>query len=466
MRKISISDVTLREFSALSGAALSFKEKLSLAQRLDALQLDVIELSPVSDKMADGLLIKTMAPLLKYSVLSAPAGINEADIDTVWSFLSAAKKPRLHIILPVSTVQMEYTLHKKPSAVLSLITDLVTKALSLCEDVEFSAADATRSEESFLISALNAATSAGAKTVTVCDTAGVMLPDEFAAFIGRLYAALPSLKNVTLGAECSDEISMAAANSLSALRCGAGLIKTAIPELKVPRLEEMTHIMLSKGEELGFCIGIIATELHKSLSRMDFFKKETAIKSTAALSTQDENAPITGVSCDEVCDYAKALGYDLSDEDKSKVYEAFCRISEKKKVSRREMERIIAANALQVPPAYKLVSYVINSGSCIAPTACVEIEHEGNSQKGLASGDGPIDAALHAIEQIIGCHYELDDFELHSITEGREAIGEAIIRLRFRGKLYSGRGVSTDIIGAGIRAYLSALNKIEYEIRN
>ena len=128
----------------------------------------------------------------------------------------------------------------------------------------------------------------------------------------------------------------------------------------------------------------------------------------------------------------------------------------------KELEAIIATTALQVPPAYKLVSFVINCGNVISSIAHIKLERDGETLDGICSGDGPIDAAFKAIEQIIGHHYELDDFQIQSVTEGREAVGSAIVKLRSEGKLYSGKGVSTDIIGASIRAYVNALNKIVY----
>ena len=159
---------------------------------------------------------------------------------------------------------------------------------------------------------------------------------------------------------------------------------------------------------------------------------------------------------------ARVLGYDLSDEDLARVYESFGALAAKKPVSARELDAIIANAALQVPPTYRLVSYVVNSGNIIAATAHIVLTRNGESVQGLSSGDGPIDAALMAIEKIVGHHYELDDFQLQSVTSGREAMGEALVKLRDGGKLYSGRGISTDIVGASIRAYLNALNKIVY----
>ncbi|MBQ7035433.1 MAG: 2-isopropylmalate synthase, partial [Clostridia bacterium] len=152
------------------------------------------------------------------------------------------------------------------------------------------------------------------------------------------------------------------------------------------------------------------------------------------------------------------------EEDDGKIYEEFKRVIAKKEtIGARELEAIIASSAMQVPSTFHVVNYVVNSGNIITATANLTLEKDGEQLHGVSTGDGPIDAAFHAIEQIVGHHYELDDFQVHAVTKGREAVGSALIRLRANGKLYSGNGVSTDIIGACIRAYVNALNKIVYE---
>ena len=158
------------------------------------------------------------------------------------------------------------------------------------------------------------------------------------------------------------------------------------------------------------------------------------------------------------------LGYDLSEEDNAKVYEAFQRIAAQKHfVSTRELDAIIASTAMQVPSVYRIVNYVITCGNNTAAMASLTLEKDGEKQTGVCMGDGPIDAAFLAIEQIIGHHYELADYQIQTVTEGREAMGSALVKLRSDGKLYSGNGISTDVIGSSIRAYISALNKIVYE---
>ena len=159
----------------------------------------------------------------------------------------------------------------------------------------------------------------------------------------------------------------------------------------------------------------------------------------------------------------RKLGYDLSSDDEKNVYEAFLPIAAQKPVGERELDAIVASAAMQVPPTYILESYVINSGNIITATANLKLTKNGIPMQGIAIGDGPVDAAFLAIEQAAGCHYELDDFQIQAVTEGREAMGSSLVKLRSKGRLYSGNGISTDIIGASIRAYLNALNKIVFE---
>ena len=160
----------------------------------------------------------------------------------------------------------------------------------------------------------------------------------------------------------------------------------------------------------------------------------------------------------------KKLGYDLSEEDGSHVWEAFRRIaSRKEQISSKELDTIVASTAMQVPATYRLDSYVITSSNVISSVAHIKVKKDEEVLEGLTPGDGSIDAAFLALEQIVGCHYELDDFQIQAVTEGREAMGETLVKLRSNGKLYSGRGISTDIVGAGIQAYINALNKIVYE---
>lgn len=467
MKKITIADATLREGSRRGELALSFKEKLEIAKLLDNLNVDVIEAAPIVDEKIDTLVLRTISPLLKNSILSCPAGSSVEEADRAMSSISAAKKPRLLISLPVSTVQMEYLCHKKPAAMLELIGTLTAHCASICNDVEFAAVDATRAEKEYLFEAVKAAIANGAKTVTLCDTAGALLPSEFDCLINELYAAVPEAKEVALCAECSNALDMANACVFSCISAGATQIKTCVGSAALPSLESVMKALQVKGHTLDVSYGVNSMAINSSASKI------LRITNTK----HNENSPFENgvggsagnVLLDGTADIAKVskaivtLGYELSEDDTAKVFEAFSNLAGKKQIGSKELDAIVATVAHQVPPTYRLQSYVINSGNIISSTANIVLEKGNRTLKAVAMGDGPIDAAFLSIEQVIGHHYELDDFQIQSVTEGREAMGEALVKLRSNGRVYSGKGISTDIIGASIIAYLNALNKIVYE---
>jgi 2-isopropylmalate synthase len=293
-----------------------------------------------------------------------------------------------------------------------------------------------------------------------------MLPDEFSAFLRGVQENVPTLSGVTLGVGCSDDLSMADACAVAAIRAGAAEIKCAAYAVNTVRLEHVSRLLNAKGADFGACCSIRTNRMSRVMDQIERMcragRADDALYSGGA---GEEGFFLT--AHDDISAVLQAvakLGYELSEEDGAKVFSAFSGIASKKEnVSARELDAIVASVAMQVPPTYRLVTYVINTGNTISATAYLKLDKNGQSMEGLGMGDGPIDAAFRSVEQIIGHHYELDDFQIQAVTEGREAMGEALIKIRSGGKLYSGRGISTDIIGASIRAYISALNKIVYE---
>ncbi|MGN0453302.1 MAG: alpha-isopropylmalate synthase regulatory domain-containing protein [Ruminococcus sp.] len=467
MKTVRIADVTLKEGTIAQGASLSFKEKIEIAKLLDKIKVDVIEMPAIQSEAADTLLLKTLSSLLLNSTISVDAGHSKETADKAYSAVAGAKKARMRVSLPTSTVQMEYICHQKPKKVIELIEELVSYCASLGTDVEFSAEDATRSEREFLSQAVATAIKAGAKTVTLCDTAAQMLPDEYKTLIENLYSDVPELKGIDLAVSCSSELAISTVCALTAVQCGAVEVKAAVAKTKLPSLENFVSLIRARGESVGVCTTVSVTELNRTVSQIKTLAK-TRRTDTTPFDNKLGSEPDVDIKLDESSDISKvskaigALGYTLSDDDTAKVYESFKNTAKRKPVGAKELDAIVATEALQVPPTYKLVSFVINSGNIISPTANIVVEKQGVSLTGLSCGDGPIDAALLALEQIVGHHYELDDFQIQAVTEGREAMGEALIKLRADGALYSGRGISTDIIGATIRAYINALNKIVY----
>lgn len=463
MKQIKLTDMTLIN----RAESLSFKEKIEAARQFDRLNISVIELPQIVNVTTDSLLVRTIASFLKNSIISVSAGMSAQSIEVATAALSTAKNARLKVSIPVSSVKMEYVCHKKPDKILEIAKELFALATEKFSDVEFFAEDATRAEIEFLKQIVDMAVEAGVKTVTLSDDEGAMLPDEFAEFIADAKKSIPSLDKVSLGVVSKNENSMATASAVMAIKAGVDEIKCAVGVKDMPSVKELSNIINYGSNKLGVKTNLNITEINRILKQIEWIcgsaDKMQVSSNGLADGNQDETQLVADDTIETVTKAVKALGYELSDEDYCKVYEEFCRLAGRKSVSAKELDAIVASVALQVPPTYQLISYVINNGNTITNSAQITLKKEGKEISGISIGDGPIDAAFKAIEQIIGHHFELDAFQIQSVTEGREAVGSAIVKLRHNGKLYSGNGVSTDIIGSSIRAYINAVNKIVYE---
>ena len=467
MRSIFISDITMKQPPSEGGFALSFREKIELAKLLDKLGVPVIETGPIVSRRTDSLLVKSLASAIKNSALAVPLSLTEEDaVETTWNALKEAVHPRLQVVAPVSTVQMEYICHMKPADVKARVAALTAAAKAVCAEVEFVAEDAGRSEKEFLKEIADAAIAAGAGIVTLCDTAGSLLPEEFQQSVKEAREDIP--ERVRLGVRISNELALADACAVAAIRAGADEVKAAACGDFTASLQNLTHILKLKGGEHGVSCAVRDTELGRTVGQIRRICETQRGKAAFDSAVHDDgNGAVLTIHDDltAVMKVVSGIGYDLSDEDAVKVYEAFTRIASKKdSVGVKELDAIVASAALQVPPTYKVESYVINNGNLIGATSHIRMEKNGQLLDGLAVGDGPVDSSFLAIEQIVGHHYELDDLQVQAVTEGRDSMGETVVRLRApSGKVYSGRGISTDIIGASIRAYVNAVNKIVYE---
>ena len=454
MKKIFVSDVTLIRAAAI-GKSLTFRQKLNIVAALTKAGLNSVELPALSDNPETAVVYKTIAESAENITLAVNAGVTAEQIKNTYECVKSANNLCLQIALPVSTVGMEYIYHLKSAKMLDKIAALVSEAKKYCNAVEFVALDATRADLEFVKQCAKTAAENGATAVTIADTAGVFFPEEFAEFV----AAVKENTNISVFAEPSDALRLGQACAVAAIKAGADGVKTAIMGNENITAEDFANIIRQKGEALGTETNLDITAIGnivKNIAEATAIEEHSATNDIASLSAEATLSDITA----EI----KALGYDLSAEDNGKVYEEFRRVAAKKQaIGKAELEAIIASSAMQVPSTYHLINYVVNSGNIINATANITLEKDGEQLSGVSIGDGPIDAAFHAIEQIIGHHYELDDFQIQAVTKGREAVGSSIIRLRAMGKLYSGNGVSTDIIGACIRAYINALNKIVYE---
>ncbi len=456
--KIKISDKTL-----MGGNHFTFKEKIEIARQLEKLCVNAVELPPVNDVKTDTLLIKTIASFVKESVISVGAGYTYESLQNAVNSLVTASHSRIRVEVPVSTVGMEYTCHKKAPKMLETAVSLIAEAKKSCEDVEFCAVDATRAEEDFLKDIIVAACQNGATLITVCDNAAVMMPDDFGAFINKIKAYIPS--GIAFGVSADNKNGLAPANAVSAIKNGADVIKTGVASNEI-ELETMGSIIKNCGGANGFESDIKYTEMNRIIKQINWIISNAKNEKNTVTSSQTAENEIKlnkNDTKEAVLSAVMQLGYDLTDEDGAKVYEEFLRVADNRQVGSKELDAVVASVALQVPPTYKLVSYVINCGNVISTTAQITVEKDGKQLQGICLGDGPIDAAFLAVEQIVGHHYELDDFQIQSVTEGKQALGSAVVKLRADGKLYSGNGISEDILSASVRAYINAVNKIVYE---
>ena len=466
-REIMICDCTLLD--AAKNVELSFREKIELCRLIDRLGVSAIDLCEIRQKKIDRLLIKSICSAVQRAVVAVPVNLTDADsVQLTWEALKEARKARLQVVAPVSSVQMEYLLHLKAAGLTAAVESRIRECSALTDDVEFIAADATRSDPEFLRKIISTAVHAGAKRITLCDTAGALTPDEAGLFLKELVAEIPELNNLTVGFHCSDELNLADACAFAAVAAGAGMLKTTAYRGNAISLAGIVRILNIKGAMLKAKCSVENEQINRITGQVNMIcsaEKHRAVAFSESLSAHDTEIVLSiHDSFETVMMATEKLGYDLGAEDQQKIWNVFSRTAEKKEtISLKELEAIIAAEAMQVPPAYHSIQYVINTGNTIGAMSHMKLMFHNQEIEGIASGDGAIDAAFNSIEMATGRHYELDDFQIQSVTEGREAMGETIVKLRHEGKLYSGRGISTDIVGAGIMAYLNAVNKIVYE---
>lgn len=468
-RRIFVSDITMKLADGVFGNVLSFRQKLEFSKLLDKLGVSVIETCGLSNGKKDVLLVKSLASAIRNSTLAIPVDIFCNDsISETWNALMDARHPRLQVSVPVSTVQMEYLCHLKPAAVLELVGSKVKECKSLCDDVEFIAVDFTRADTDFLFSIIDTAIQNGATVITMHDSAGTLFGFEFHEVIEAIRAHIP--ENVRLGVRCSNEMFVADSCAVAAVCAGADEIKTVPHGKLTTSLKRFVKILETKSELCHASCDINTLEILRTIEQIKAVcTMGNRNNKTASDSSQDGNAlQLTRHDNKEtVVAIANKLGYYLDEDDSDKVYDAFLRLaSENGKVEAKELDAIIASVAFQAPAKYNLESYLINSGNTITATCHMRLMKDNTILEGVCLGDGPVDAAFQTIEQLVGKRYELDDFQIQSVTEGREAMGRAVVRLCHEGTVFSGCGISRDVVGASIMAYLSAVNKIEFEEAN
>ncbi len=501
--KIIIFDTTLRDGEQSPGASLSIDEKLEIAQQLAVLGVDVIEAGfPVSSP-AQFEATKLVAGQVTGPTIAGLARAHDKDIEAAAKALEPAKKKRIHTFIATSPIHMKYKLKKSPDEVLKMAVAAVKLAKSFTDDVEFSPEDACRSEMPFLIEVLTAAIEAGATTLNIPDTVGYILPYEYGRIIAQLKEKVPGIENCIISTHCHNDLGMAVANSLAGVRNGARQVECAVNGLGeragnaaleeiVMAIHTRTDFFSKPGAESPI-LNINTKEIHRTsqlVSRLTGF----VIQPNKAIVGANAFAHESGVHVDGVLkekltyeimkpetiglsgsrmvlgrhtgrhgftDRCKKLGYKLTKEELERTYQRFLQVADKKKeVFDEDVAAIIDDEVRMVEHTFELeyMRVLIETGE--SPSAIIKIKSKEGIKEAQAEGDGPVDAAYEAIRESTGLSPKLESYSIRAVTSGKEALGEATVKIKDNGRIFIGRGVSTDIIEASAKAYVDAINRM------
>lgn len=495
--RIKFFDTTLRDGEQSPGCSMNIKEKLLLAKQLEKMGVDIIEAGFAASSEGDFQSVQMIAREVKNSTVAVLARAVKGDIDKAWEAVKEAEKPRIHTFIATSPIHMKYKLKMDPEEVIRRAEEMVRYASSLCPEVEFSAEDATRSSPEFLAEIFDRVIEAGAKIINIPDTVGYTTPDEYYDFIRDIRNKSKHLDSVEISVHCHNDLGLAVANTLAAAKAGARQFECTINGIGEragnAALEELAMIMDVRKDDYGFISNINTKEImktsnlltsitgvgvqpNKAIVGANAFAHESGIHQHGVLNNSEtyeimkpesigiiSNNMVIGKHSGRHAfkDKIEIMGYELSQEELEKAFEAFKKLADKKKqIYDKDIDAIITNRESHAGDKYKLVRFVINSGNTITSTASVVLNKEGTDVEGISFAGGPVDAAFSAIDKCLDIDVELEDYSIQSVTEGTDALGYAVVKLRHDGNHYTGRGTSIDIVEASIRAYINAVNSI------
>ena len=410
------------------------------------------------------------------------------------------KHPRIHVFLATSDIHMEYKLKMTREEVIAKIGEMVAYAKTYCDDIEFSAEDASRSEKEFLAKCYSTAIAAGATVINVPDTVGYATSREMYELITYLKANVEGVDNVDISVHCHDDLGLAVANSLSSIRAGATQVECTINGIGEragnASLEEIVMSLKTRAEYYRAETNIDTKQIYrtskllsniigmpippnKSIVGANAFAHESGIHQHGVISNPltyeimspsdiglPKNTMVLGKHSGKHALRAnlEEMGYEINNEDLDELFIRFKELADKKKtVTNQDIEALMLSQRHDVPQVYELAGHVVNTGSNMPNTACIKIKRDEQNFESVAMGDGPIDAAFKAINKIVGIDIQLDSFSLDAVSTGEDAMGEAVIKISHDDKQYVGTGMSTDIIEASLLAYINGINKIMSE---
>ena len=497
--RVIIFDTTLRDGEQSPGASLSIKDKVQIANQLERLGVDIIEAGfPVSSEVQFEA-VEACAAVIRNTSVCGLARTLEKDITSAHKALKGAARPRIHTFIATSPIHMEHKLHKNPDEVLKMAVKAVTYARSCVDDVEFSGEDAFRSEPGFLKEVISAVIEAGASTVNIPDTVGYAIPSEFGEFIRDIMENVPNLGDTIISVHCHNDLGLAVANSLMAVRNGARQVEVAVNGLGEragnASLEEVVMSLRVRKDFLGVDTTIDTKEIfrtsqlvsnltgirvqpNKAIVGANAFAHESGIHVDGLLKKRATYEIMTpdsiGLTDMKIVlgrhsgrhGFQKRLedmGYRLTPSELDAAFDRFLKVADKKKeVFDEDLAAIVEDEVHHAPEFFKLDYFHISSGTTTIPTSTVRMIVGGEERQESAWGDGPVDATFKAVNAIAGISIKLGEYSLRAVTEGTEAMGEVSLMMTVNDKFtIIGRGASTDILEASAKAYVDGLNKIK-----
>ncbi|HIE12206.1 MAG TPA: 2-isopropylmalate synthase [Desulfotomaculum sp.] len=498
MERIYIFDTTLRDGEQSPGVSLNVKEKVQIAKQLVRLGVDVIEAGFPVASPGDFAAVAEIAKVVKGVRVCALARANFNDIDRAWEALQGAEQPRIHTFISTSDIHLKYQLRMSREQVLQAAREAVKRAKGYTADVEFSAMDAVRSDIDYLCRVLAAAIEAGATVVNIPDTVGYAVPEEFGEFIRAVQEMTPGIEKVTVSVHCHNDLGLAVANTLAAVKSGARQAEVTINGIGEragnAALEELVMALYARRPLYGMVTGIKTEEIFRT-SKLVATLTGMAVQPNKAIVGKNAFAHESGIHQDgvlkerttyEIIDPAvigipksslvlgkhsgrhafkqrlQELGYVLSEEELKTAFERFKELCDRKKaVTDDDLLALVEEEIGRVPPVYELKYLHVSSGTTITPTATVGLQVGDGVAEEAACGNGPVDAIYKAIDKITGIKCTLESYGIDAVTGGKDAVGSVMVRVSSeKGKTYLGRGLSTDVLEASARAYIDVLNKM------
>jgi 2-isopropylmalate synthase len=498
MDRVLIFDTTLRDGEQAAGAALNIQEKLQIARQLEELGVDIIEAGFPASSPGDFAAVRAVADEIRRSSVCALCHASEKAISTGWEAIRKAARPRIHIFLSTSDIHIIHQLKRTRGEVLDLAQKSVAFACKYGCEVEFSPMDATRTDRAFLLQVVEAVIRAGAKTVNIPDTVGYSMPAEFGALINSILENVPNIHKAVVSVHCHNDLGLAVANSLEAVKAGARQVECTINGIGEragnAALEEVVMALRTRADLFGLETGINTSAIYassrlvsdltgfpvqpnKAIVGANAFRHQSGIHQDGvikkSITYEIMNPHVVGVPASSLVlgklsgrhafrERLAELGYSLDEDELERAFAAFKQLADKKReITDRDIESLVAEERRTVTEVYHLDHVAITSGDHSIPTATVRlIEPGGKILADAALGTGPVDAVYKAINRIVGVPNKLTEFSVKSVTEGIDAMGEVMIRIESDGVTYTGRGANTDIFVASAKAYMNALNRL------